>query len=60
MDTAAGILLYITQGMSRLGAPLLILALALALAAFIGTLLIVDLVQPAAEPVVAAPFRWNR
>jgi hypothetical protein len=58
METTARRIYEFTERMARLGVPLLLLALALMAVAFLAVLLIADALQPAAEPIIAAPYRW--
>lgn len=59
MGTASGLFFYLTQRMGRFGVPLIVVALALMAVAFVGAIVIADLLVPASEPIVSAPFRWS-
>jgi len=58
MDTSSGLFFYLTQQVRRLDVSILLVALALMAAAFVGVILAADLLGSASEPIVSAPFRW--
>lgn len=58
MDTASELFFYLAQRTGRPGLALLALALVLMSATFISVVVIADLLAPASEPIVSAPFRW--
>jgi Na+/H+ antiporter NhaC len=56
MDTTTGIVAYVVRSVRRLGVigiPALIIVVAALAGVVIG-----DLLAPASEPVIVAPFRW--
>ena len=59
MDTRT-MLIGLSQTIARMGLPVLILAVTVALATFVVALAAVELLQPSAEPILSAPIRWCR
>lgn len=59
MDTRTT-LIELRQTVARLGLPLLILAVTVAVATFVLAGAAIELLQPSAEPILSAPIRWGR
>ena len=58
MDTALGSIYDFSRSFQRLGVPLMVLALAMMVVAFVTALVVMGSLQPGPETVVVAPFRW--
>ena len=58
MDTASGLVFHLAHRTGRPGLALLALALVLMSATFISVVVVADLLAPASEPIMSAPFRW--
>ena len=59
MDTTAGLLNALLRPLRRAGTPLLLIALALLVLAFVLTLAGLQMLVPVSEPIVSAPIRWR-
>jgi len=59
MDTTAGLLNALLRPLRRVGTPLLLIALALLVLAFVLALAGLQMLMPASEPIVTAPIRWR-
>ena len=58
MNHASGLLHRTVDRVAHHGPALIIVAVALMMVAFVGVLLVADLLGSASEPITAAPFRW--
>jgi hypothetical protein len=58
MDTAGNLLFIVTRTLGRVGAPLLVAAILLALSLVVVAVLMVDALTVASETSLVAPLRW--